>query len=112
MDYLKFLRKELEVNVFRRNTNKILIQFPELKEWLIKNPQKVVQYSDNWQQILMVCEYFKLNLKPNLYIRELPIKIHTKFIESNKGILSNGQNIMSYLLPKLFSTYDKRSLRF
>mgnify|MGYP003392458586 CR=1 FL=1 len=26
--------------------------------------------------------------------------------------LSNGQNIMSYFVPKLFNTNDKRSLRF
>ena len=28
------------------------------------------------------------------------------------GKLSNGQNIMSYFVPKLFNTNDKRSLRF
>ena len=29
-----------------------------------------------------------------------------------KSALSNGQNIMSYFVPKLFNTNDKRSLRF
>ncbi len=36
-------------------------------------------------------------------------------IDKNKALLillSNGQNIMSYFMPKLFNTNDKRSLRF
>ena len=40
-----------------------------------------------WQDILKVVSYFKSNPKPDLYIRELPIKVHTKFIERNKSIL-------------------------
>jgi hypothetical protein len=36
---------------------------------------------------LKVCSYFKNTPIPNLYIRELPIKVHTKFIEQSKGII-------------------------
>jgi len=42
------------------------------------------------------------------------LKGSTKISRANVAafILSNGQNIMSYLVPKLFNTNDKRSLRF
>ena len=42
---------------------------------------------------------------------ELPDGSKVKLDDGRRDI-SNGQNIMSYLLPKLFSTFDKRSLRF
>jgi hypothetical protein len=86
IDFLKFIRKESEAEIFRKNSDKILARFPELLEWIKKYPLKVVQYADIWEQLLIVCNYFQQNPKPNLYIRELPA-VHTKFIETNKGIL-------------------------
>lgn len=93
-DFLKFIRKESEVVSFKKSVDRILILFPELNDWVKKFPLKVVQYADNWHEFLNVCEYFKQNPKPNLYIRELPVKVHTKFIENNKGILHEVLNIV------------------
>ena len=93
-DFLKFLRKESEVETFKKNAGKILSQFTELNEWVKKYPQRVIQYAGSWQQLLNVCDYFKQNPKPNLYIRELPVKVHTKFIENHKGVLLDLLNIV------------------
>lgn len=35
-----------------------------------------------------MCIFFKNCPKPNLYIRELRISVHTKFIESNQSIIA------------------------
>ena len=86
-DFLKFLGKENEVDSFKLNVEIILREFPELKDWIIKNPKKVLDNANEWQNILQVCQYFKQNPKPNFYIRELPVKVHTKFVERNKSIL-------------------------
>jgi hypothetical protein len=86
-DFLKFLGKENEVDSFKSNVEIILGELPELKDWIIKYPKKVIDNMNEWQNILKVCQYFKQNPKPNFYIRELPVKIHTKFIERNKGII-------------------------
>lgn len=86
-DFLKFLGKENEVDSFKSNVDIILREFPELKDWIIKYPKKVIDNMNEWQNILKVCQYFKQNPKPNFYIRELPVKVHTKFIERNKGII-------------------------
>ena len=96
-DFVKFIRKESETETFRKNADKILFQFPELNEWIKKYPLRVVQYSESWQQLLNVCDYFKQNSKPNLYIRELPVKVHTKFIENSKGILLD---LLNEILPR------------
>ena len=93
-DFLKFLGKEKEVGLFKTNLDKIINSFPELKDWIIKNPIKVINNQADWESILKVCQYFKQNPKPNLYIRELPIKVHTKFIEQNQGLIKELLNIL------------------
>ena len=103
-DFLKFLGKENEVNFFESNVDIILREFPELKDWIIKNPKKVIDNSNEWQSILQVCQYFKQNPKPNLYVRELPIKVHTKFIERNKSII---KELLDVLIYEHVNTEDK-----
>jgi hypothetical protein len=94
IDFLKFLNKEKEVELFKNNTSFILGEFPELFELIKKFPNRVIENSENWKPLLDVCSYFKKNPKPNLYIRELPIKVHTKFIEHNIGILFELLNVI------------------
>lgn len=93
-DFLMFLGKEKEVASFKTSVEKIIEAFPELKEWIVKNPVRVITNHTEWDSILRVCQYFKQNPKPNLYIRELPIKIHTKFIERNKGVIRELLDIL------------------
>jgi hypothetical protein len=112
-DFLKFLHKELEAESFRANTGKILSVFPALTDLIKKYPKKVIDNSSNWKSLLDVCLYFKQNPKPNLYIRELPVNVHTKFIENNKGILLDLLNIVlpSVSINEEFTTtkyFEKR----
>jgi len=93
-DFLKFLSKEKEAELFKTSIDIIIKAFPELKDWIIKNPIKVVIYQTDWESILKVCRYFKQIPKPNLYIRELPIKVHTKFIQNNQSIIKELLNIL------------------
>ncbi|MFN8206180.1 MAG: DUF2220 family protein [Bacteroidales bacterium] len=93
-DFLKFLSKEKEAELFKTSVVKIIEAFPGLKDWVIKNPIKVVNNQSEWESILKVCRYFKQNPKPNLYIRELPIMVHTKFIENNQSIIKELLNIL------------------
>lgn len=93
-DFLKFLDKEKEVELFRTSVDKIIKAFPELKDWIIKNPIKVVNNQNEWDSILKVCQYFKQNPRPNFYVRELPIKVHTKFVEYNQSVIRELLNIL------------------
>ena len=84
-DYLKYINEEKSTAKFKEDIACILSLFPELKGWIYKYPIKVIE--NDWESLLKVCKYFKETPQPHLYIRELPIKVHTKFIESNKGII-------------------------
>tara|TARA_B100000378_G_scaffold277056_1_gene276409 strand:- start:42788 stop:43939 length:1152 start_codon:yes stop_codon:yes gene_type:complete len=87
LDYVGYLNKINEVKTFKQLKDETLSLYPELKSWLSANPLKLVANIEHWQDILKVVGYFKSNPKPDLYIRELPIKVHTKFIELNKSLL-------------------------
>lgn len=109
-DFLKFLGKEKEVELFKSDVETITDAFPELKEWIIKNPLRVIINQTKWDNILKVCQYFKQNPKPNLYIRELPINVHTKFIERNKSVI---RELLDILLPEhINSKYKEFEKRF
>ena len=103
-DLLKFLGKENEVKLFKKNVELIINAFPILRDWIISEPKNVIKYQNKWDDILKVCNYFKINPKPNLYIRELPIKVHTKFIENNKGII---KDILNRLIPEHINDEEK-----
>ena len=84
-DYLKYINEEKNTAKFKKDITSILSSFPELKDWIYKYPIKVIE--NDWESLLKVCKYFKAVPQPHLYIRELPIQVHTKFIENNTGII-------------------------
>lgn len=103
-DFLKYLDKEQEVKYFKLNCEKIVIHFPELKNWVVSNPVKVIQNQNKWDDILKVCDYFRNNPIPMLFIRELPINVHTKFIEQNQGII---RDILDVIIPGHVNAEEK-----
>ncbi|GBU24053.1 hypothetical protein R83H12_00674 [Fibrobacteria bacterium R8-3-H12] len=99
-DYLKIIEKEKEYQIFTNNYELLINELPILKEWVISHPKKMIDYNI-WTDIIKVCKYFIKTPKPNLYIRELPIDVHTKFIEENEGILKELLDIVikDYIQP-------------
>jgi len=95
-DYLKFIQKQAEVAAFKENVALIREALPQLEAWLDQNPKKVIQFAASWPELLQVCHYFLAHPKPNLYVRELPLTVHTKFVETHTGILSE---LLSLILP-------------
>jgi hypothetical protein len=103
-DFLKYLGKETEVEHFKQDYLNIIEGFPELKDWMVKNPSKIIHNQSHWEGILKVCNYFKKKPQPNQYIRELPIQVHTKFVERHQGIIKD-------LLDILISEFTNRNER-
>lgn len=114
-DYLKLLKKEKEVKQFQQDIPLILSELSQLKDWLINNPLEVIKYAQEWHNLLKVCHYFIDNPQPNLYVRELPIKVHTKFVENHQAILTS---LLEFILPSELinsteTTFEKRfSLKY
>ena len=95
-DMLLLIGKTSEFNAFADDVALIRAALPELEAWLEANPQHVIEQHGAWPQLLRVCAYFRANPRPNMYIRELPIAVHTKFIEHHASILTR---LLDALLP-------------
>lgn len=94
-DYVSFTGKKKEWKLFLSNYEKITANIPQLKDWAKPNCLRLTDASANWDDILQVCHYFLNNPRPNLYVRQLPIAVHTKFIEDNVGII---ESILDFLI--------------
>ena len=103
-DFERFLQKVKEVDVFRKNVALINGKFPELQCWIEKYPLKVIDKSEYWSDILKVLDYFSKNPQPQLYIRELPIEVHTKFIEQHKALIGE---LLDIVIKEYINTNEK-----
>lgn len=108
-DFFKFINKKKEAEKILRTAEEICSKLPVLKSWTEQNPQKIFKYLDDWAGIINVALYFRQNPRPNKYARELPINVHTKFIEEHRGIL---QELLEYIIPghinREGNTFEKR----
>ncbi|MCW3106597.1 MAG: hypothetical protein JWQ09_1103 [Segetibacter sp.] len=96
-DYISFIEKEKDWDAFLNSIQLIQNSIPQLTEWVFSNPVTVIENNNIWPELLKVCKYFLKNPKPNLYIRQLPIDIHTKFIESNESVI---KSLLDFLIPE------------
>lgn len=103
-DFERFLQKIKEVADFRKDVAQISEKFPKLQHWIEKHPQKVIEYSGDWGDIGKVLDYFSKNPQPQLYIRELPIEVHTKFIEQHKIVIGE---LLDIVIEEFVNTNEK-----
>lgn len=89
-DYLRLLGRKPAFAAFERDAALIRDRAPELAGWLVDNPTAVEHYAGRWPELLAVVRYFLDDHRPGrYYIRELPVAVPTKFVESHRSILAD-----------------------
>lgn len=106
-DYIEFIGKKKEWKSFQTNSANILQQIPQLNEWVLNNPLSVIENDTKWADILKVCNYFLATPKPELYIRQLPIDLHTKFVEQNEAVI---KSLLDYLISNYIKDATEKQL--
>ncbi len=106
-DYIEFIGKKKEWNAFLKNSSLIIQQIPQLNEWILLNPLLVIDNDKKWDDLLKVCNCFLANPKPDLYIRQLPVDLHTKFIEQNETAI---KSLLDYLIPEQIRDISEKQL--
>jgi hypothetical protein len=94
---LAYLNKTEEFAAFRADCDLIYSEIPHLEAWIKANTHLVIQEHGVWKDLLLVCRYFLEHPKPGLYIRELPIEVHTKFVEEKQTVL---RKLLDSLIPE------------
>jgi len=93
---VKALDRQREVQQFRINLANTLNRLPQSREWVAAHVKWMIEFGRIWNELLLVCEYFLANQRPGLYARQLPIAVHTKFIQENSKVLAS---MLDVLLP-------------
>ena len=88
VSYLRALGKTKEVSRFRENLTLARERCPSLVTFIEARPHDVVEFTDAWPGLLEVCCYLQCHPRPNLYARELPLSVDTKFVEQYQAILA------------------------
>jgi hypothetical protein len=95
-DYVHYLKKDTERRCFDANKELILKGLPALRPWVEANVESLTQPGIDWHGVLEVCAYFQGTPRPGLYLRQLPIQVHTKFLEAHEGLI---RSLLDFLLP-------------
>lgn len=93
-DYLAITGKGKDYQAFCENYQFIIKEIPRLKDWIKAHQLKLITHS-TWEDTLKVCKYFISTPRPDLYIRQLPIEVHTKYMEENRPII---QSLLEFLI--------------
>lgn len=96
-DYLFFTNRIADYSVVEKAFHLLTESFPALTQWAKDNTPCLLNEAGNMPDLLKVCRYFYQNNPPhNLYLRELPIEVHSKFIEDNTAAL---KKLLDNILP-------------
>lgn len=86
---LRLIGKVREAARFRSLATLTLERFPELRDWLISKPMKLLDHAERWERLMAVLEWLRRNPRPDIYVRQMDLPgVDTKFIESCEGILT------------------------
>ncbi len=96
--YLRFLGKTQDAKDFSRNIEVFMTQKGVMgeiwKKWMAQNIGKINEYDGEWFDIRACVEYFMTHRSSNLYFRELPILVSSKFIERHRKLLTGILDFM------------------
>lgn len=96
-DYLHYIKRTKDYEAINNAFVKLTSSFPFLADWAKENITFLLTQAERMDDFIKVCNYFHNNKPPhNLYLRELPIEVHSKFIEDNSAAL---KRILDVLLP-------------
>ncbi len=96
-DYLFFTKREKDFSTIQQTYEQIAGMFPQNAGWAKEQPAFLLNYAAIMPDLLKVVRYFFDHTPPHsLYLRELPIQVHTKFIEENTQPL---RKLLDQILP-------------
>lgn len=96
-DFFYFTKKEKDHTNIQQSLRLLIDEFPELADWAKNNASFLLSQSESILELIKVCKFFKDNRPPhNLYLRELPIEVDSKFIENNLAAL---KRLLDIILP-------------
>ncbi len=88
-DALAWIGRRAEHARFRALHDETAARQPLLLPWLAKRPLRALELAAEWSRLLDVVAWLQAHPRPGGYLRQVNLPgIHTKFIESQRGVLA------------------------
>ena len=95
-DFLGYIGKREEMHTIRGAAETLVQAFPEVRPQLPELWRLLREGPPEfWHQVVRVVRFFKESPFPERYIRELPIKVHTKFIGEHRTLIERLIGVVS-----------------
>lgn len=105
-DYLFFTKREKDFLKIKEVYELIIASFPLNASWAKEQSAFLLTYAAIMPDLLKVVSYFFDNTPPHgLFLRELPIQVHTKFIEDNAKPL---KKMLDVILPPYKINFEEK----
>jgi hypothetical protein len=107
-DLVRYVDKKPESARILRHAEIVAKAFTDGRRWAATHVEILAGGSDAyWQDVCKAVEYFRAHPKPFLYARELPIGLHTKFLEDNhKVVISLLEAVSGDALNEEFTSWQ------
>ena len=87
-DAVALIRKQPEVDEFRRLVDWTHARQPALLAWMAKRPLRALQLAGEWRRLLDVVAWLEDHPRPGIYLRQMDVPgVHSKFVEAHRGVL-------------------------
>ena len=93
-DLLRLARPKYSFQSTCEVVRRVREELPELNKWLVQNVQTLAKYSEHLAGLIAVTKFFQENPLPDCYARQIPVDVHTKFIEENETVLRQWFEIL------------------
>ncbi|TBU77575.1 hypothetical protein DNK06_14755 [Pseudomonas daroniae] len=90
---LRLIGRQADWRRFEQLRTAALAEFPELHDWLHRQPMQALESAPHWPRIRAVLQWFRAHPRSGLYLRQLDIPgVDSKFIEQRRGLLGELLN--------------------
>lgn len=98
-DYISFINKRKDFELLEKVSEVLLNNLhtsftkPDIKDWIVKHYEKIISAKiegstdSYWNNICLCANWFYQNPDSNLYLRTIPLQVHSKFIENNQALI-------------------------
>ena len=87
-DSVALLRKQPELDEFRRLVDRTRARHPVLLVWVARRPLRALQLADDWSRLLDIVGWLEDHPRPGVYLRQMDVPgVHSKFVEAHRGVL-------------------------
>ena len=98
-DALRLIGKAGQARQFDQLAERVLAEFPALRDWLARRPLQALKSAEEWPRLLAILLHFRSHPRPGVYLRQLDIPgVDTKFIQARRGLV--GELLDAVLPPE------------